>query len=134
MAPVILSDKGFTLIEFLVSIVILMVGLLGLLQTINLAFNHNLQNQIRNDAVGVADAEMAKELAKGYNGVDPSNSAVFCGYVVTRQIMNTFKSYSVVKSGSVLQHSKQVTIVASWKHRGQSYSHNATAVISNTNQ
>jgi hypothetical protein len=47
-----------------------MVGLLGLLQTINVALVESLKTQVRDEAVAVVDEEMAKELAKGYDGIN----------------------------------------------------------------
>lgn len=130
-----LNKKGFTLIEFLVSIVILMVGLLGLLQTINVALGESLKTQIRNEAVVVVDEEMAKELAKGYDGINlGENFSVFSNYTVSKKMMNTFKLYSVSKTGDSLQNSKQVAITVSWKYKGQRYTHNATSVVTKTNQ
>lgn len=128
--PVIQDKRGFTLIEFLVSIVILMVGLLGLLQTVNMSYSSNLQNQLRNEAVVVTDLEMAKEFAKGYEGVDPSQASVFRTYTVSRKILSSFKLYSVAKTGTQLQNSKQVMIETSWKYKKIRYSHNASGVIS----
>lgn len=52
------NQAGFTLIEFCVSVVIMMVGLLGLLQAINMATIHNLDSLLRNEAVSLADKEM----------------------------------------------------------------------------
>lgn len=135
MDPVCLNRRGFTLIEFLVSIVILMVGLLGLLQTINVALSENLKTQVRNEAVVVVDEEMAKELAKGYDGINlGENFSAFRNYTVSKKMMNTFKLYSVSKTGDSLQNSKQVAITVSWKHKGQRYTHNATSVVTKTNQ
>lgn len=134
------NDAGFTLIEFLVSIVILMVGLLGLLQAVNVSYSHSLQNQLRNEAVIVADDEMAKELAKGYEGVEPviipgiSPVPVMRNYTVSRKILNGFKLYSVSRTGTPFQNSKQVTFEVRWKYKGSRYNHNASGVISKTNQ
>ncbi|WP_246163477.1 type IV pilus modification PilV family protein [Oryzomonas sagensis] len=126
-----LNDNGFTLIEFLVAIVILMVGLLGLLQAVNVSLNHNLQNQLRNEGVVVADEQMAREMAKGYDLVSTSTSS----YVISnRPVLNAFKNFSVTRSGIILQNSKQVNIAVSWHHRGVSYNHGASAVITKTNQ
>jgi len=125
-----LNNKGFTLIEFLVALVILTVGLLGLLQTVNYALSHNLQNQLRNEAVMVADAEMAKELSKGYDLVDITTS----NYVVTRQVLKAAKDYTVTRSGSALQNSKKVDFVITWQYKNAQYTHGASAVISKTNQ
>lgn len=128
--PVKQDNSGFTLIEFLVSIVILMVGLLGLLQAVNLSYSHNLQNQLRNEAVTVADSEMAGEVAKGYDNASTSSRAIN----VSRKILNGMKNYSVVRTGSTLQNSKEITYEIRWEYRGTRYTHNASGVISKTNQ
>ena len=124
------NNEGFTLIEFLVSLVILMVGLLGLLQSVNYALSHNLQNQLRNEAVTVADAEMAKEMAKGYSNVDTSAST----YTVNRNVLTGTKVYTVKRSGTSLQNSKQVNYEVTWIYKNVQYSHAASSVISKTNQ
>jgi len=136
------NDVGFTLIEFLVSIVILMVGLLGLLQAVNVSYSHSLQNQLRNEAVIVADDEMAKELAKGFEGVAPvivpgvPTPPVLRNYTVSRKILSGFKLYSVSRTGSVLdtQNTKQVTLEVRWNYKGVRYTHNASGALSKTNQ
>jgi len=128
--PVKQDNNGFTLIEFLVSIVILMVGLLGLLQAVNISYSHNLQTQLRNEAVTVADSVMAGEVAKGYENASTSTSAIY----VSRKILSGMKNYSVVRTGSSLQNSKEITYEISWKYKGTRYTHNASGVISKTNQ
>lgn len=124
------SNNGFTLIEFLVAIVILMVGMLGLLQTVNLALNHNLQNQMRNEGVIVADEQMAREMAKGYELADVSMR----NYTVGRRILNAYRIYSVARTGSTLQNSKQINFVVTWRYKGVPYNHGASTVITKTNQ
>ena len=52
------NKSGFTLIELLVSMVIMLVGLLGLLQTVNIAMEYNLKNQMRNEVVRIGDEIM----------------------------------------------------------------------------
>lgn len=60
------NRSGFTLIEFCVAVLIMMVGLLGLLQAVNMATQHNLGNLLRNEAISVADelATMIKTYAQ----------------------------------------------------------------------
>ncbi len=48
------DKKGFTLIEALVSIVILSLILIGLLGSVIIAYKISLRNQIRNEAVNIA--------------------------------------------------------------------------------
>lgn len=124
------SEQGFTLIEFLVAIVILMVGLLGLLQTVNIALQHNLNSQLRSEAVAVADSLMAKELSKGFDLVSTTTRNM----TENRQMLRSFKSYSAQRTGSALSYSKQVSIRVWWKHKGATYSHETNSVVSKTNQ
>ncbi len=125
------TSKGFTLVEFLVAIVILMVGLLGLLQSINVALHHNLANQIRNEAVVLGDQEMATELGKGYDLVSTTTRLY---PAVQRTVMQGFKSYSVVRTGTAFSNSKEVMFTISWRDRGSRYEHTTSSVISKTNQ
>lgn len=123
---VIKSDNGFTLIEFVIAVFILMVGLLGLLQTVNLAIETNMGNQLRTDAVMVADQELGRQLVKGFQNASTTSA----NYAVSRKFMNGFKNYSVARTGSVFSNSKKVNVVVSWKYKNMVYSHEATAVIS----
>lgn len=130
------SENGFTLVEFLVSVVILMVGLLGLLQAVNLSLQHNLTNEYRNEATTLADAEMVKEAAKGttiagFNAI----STVTKRYPVNVKVLNAFKTYSVVKTGvQRTLNTKEIAIQVRWSHRGQNYSHGTSSLVSLSQQ
>ncbi len=128
--PVCSDSRGFTLIEFLVAIVITMVGLLALLQSVNIALNHNLQNQLRNEAVALADQQMARELAKGFENVSTSNKNTN----ESRQILNGFKDFSVVRTGLPYQNSKEVHYNVNWDYKGVRYTHDTAGIISRANQ
>jgi len=120
------NSHGFTLIEFLVAIIILMVGLLGLLQAVNMGLVHNLNSQLRNEAVVVADAYMARELNKSFDLVSTSSG----NFSEQRQILNGFKNYSVQRTGSTLSNSKQVSFTVRWRYKGTRYSHETNTVVS----
>lgn len=126
------NKSGFTLVEFLVSIVILMVGLLGLLQAVNLAINHNLQNDLRNIAVGVADEEMSKLLAAGYDNISTVKASSPAS--VDRQVLTAMKNYSVtrvitqVTSGAAAS-TKQIDVNVSWKHKRIRYTLGASGML-----
>jgi len=123
------NNSGFTLIEFLVAIVILMVGLLGLLQTINVAINHNLQNDLRNIAVSVADEEMSKSLSIGYDNISSGSPKQ-----VQKMVLNAMKNYSVVRTVSQVSSgasasTRQVDLLVSWRHKGNRYNHGASGML-----
>lgn len=54
MTPVSRNSKGFTLLEVLVSLLVLAVVLLGNLAVLNLAQRWNLKNVLRNEALALA--------------------------------------------------------------------------------
>lgn len=125
-----LNNKGFTLIEFLVAIVILMVGLLGLLQAVNVALNSDMQNQFRNEALLVADSKMAYELAKGFDAVSTTTK----NENVQRRVLNAQKNFSSSRSGTTFQNSKEVRFEVSWRYKGVRYTHDAGGLISKAQQ
>jgi type IV pilus assembly protein PilV len=125
-----LNKQGFTLVELMVALLIMMVGLLGLLQTVNMGLLHNLANQLRNDAVLVADEQMTYEMAKPFGSVTTGTTNV-------KSIKNFsgFKSYSVVKQGTLVStNTKSVLVTVTWKYKGQPYSHSITSLLSQFNQ
>jgi type IV pilus assembly protein PilV len=134
MTSVCLNKRGFTLIEFLVAIVILMVGMLGLLQVVNLAYSTNLQNDLRNTAVVLADEEISRELKKGYDNVI---NASFRNYTVSRPMLNAMKNYSVNLTGTPISSgtdsSKQVSVLVIWRYKKMRYDHGISAVVSKHN-
>jgi type IV pilus assembly protein PilV len=52
------TENGFTLIEVLMAMLIMIVGLLSLLQAINVALEYNTENQLREAAVHLGEEKM----------------------------------------------------------------------------
>ena len=127
------SNRGFTLVEFCVAVGILSVGLLGLLQCINVAFVKNRATIMRNEAVGVADSAMVDVKKTVYD--DLSFNALATG--VQSSVKLPFKNYSysvgrVVTGTSV--NSKQVEVVVGWWYTGKRYEHRISSLIVNPSQ
>ena len=133
------NSRGFTLLEVMVSILILSVGLLGLLQTVNMAYSYNLATMLRNEAVLVGDDEMTKvKVSLPFDQITSSNSR----YFVPRRLRSaaTFKNYSIVKRVTTLHDtttpdgqqltSRELGIAVIWNYKGQSYTHNISSIIS----
>lgn len=127
MGPIVYTNnRGFTLIELLVSIVILTVGLLGLLQTVNVALVHNSTNMFRNEAIQIADEQMALEMSKPFASV----STTLNKKVIQKQVNLAFKNYSVVKKGTAVStNTTRVQIDVTWKNKGQWYSHTISSML-----
>jgi len=47
------NSGAFTLAEVMVAILVMMIGMIGLLETINQSLQHNLRNQLRETALQV---------------------------------------------------------------------------------
>lgn len=123
----IIDENGFTLIEFLVAIVILMVGLLGLLQVINVAVDQNLGNVFRNEAVMVVDEAMIKKRAKAFDSLSTGTKYV----IYSTQVRGIPKKFNLTeKVDSITTNSKQISIEASWTKKSSTYNHSATSVVS----
>lgn len=123
------KDTGFTLIEFAVAMLIMTVGVLALLQTVNLSINANASNKKRNDAVVIADQMM------GAMKVLPFNSVVDGGVSKTSNAGLVFTNYSVVQKvtgipNNIAPTSKNVQITVSWRDKHVKKSHSLTTLIS----
>jgi len=121
------DESGFTLIELLVAMVIMMVGLLGLLQAVNLALFQNMNSQMRNEASMVADEQLANELAKPFDAVSATAKAFA---PVSRRVVSGFKNFSVVRGGNSFSNSKQVNFTVIWRHKGVRTIHETSSVVS----
>ena len=49
------GSAGFTLVEMLMAMLVMAVGLLGLLQSVNLAYQQGTKNRLRSEAVQLAE-------------------------------------------------------------------------------
>ena len=120
------NSRGFTLIEFMLAIVILSVGMLGMLQGINIAMDKNRDNIFRTEAVMLADERMMAVRALSFDSI----SATIAVPPKESAGSRSFKSYSVQKIVTQLTgKSKQVFINVSWHKRKSLYSHSISSIV-----
>jgi type IV pilus assembly protein PilV len=125
------KSNGFTLIEFMVAILILMVGLLGMLQGINLAMDKSMENVFRNEGVLVADDWMMAKRNKAFAALSAPMTSTS---LVNRYTRGVYKNYSVQQSvNSKTSNTKEVIITVSWNYRNKRNSHTVSSFVSTTN-
>lgn len=121
MARVAKNTDGFTLIEFLMALLIISVGLLGLLETLGVSMKQNLSNKMRTDAISIADQHMAvvrvtpiADLADS----DETKKLGFVNYSVVREVENAGTS------------SRSVSVRIKWRDRGLEKQYSLTSIVS----
>ena len=122
---------GFTLIEVMVSIIILMVGLLGMFQVVNLALDKNLENQLRQKGIAVAEQQLNNLKGRSFSNITGNTSDS-----VRVAIGSVFKNISVQRQIDDLattdSKTKQVSIRVWWNYHGRPYEHQTVSGIGST--
>lgn len=131
------DNKGFTLVELMIALVIMSVGLLALLQTVNLAIAHNSSTKLRNDAVIYADQAVGTERAKAFSAVGSASTSiqhkvsglVFVNYSLVNTV-NQVAAHSLATDGIAGVKNLQSRI--SWRDKGSKKNHIITTTIIET--
>ncbi len=143
-----MNSQGVTLVEVMISLVILLIVFMGLIQASLLTINHNMRNEVRDEAVRVGAASMALLRSFNYScgELDPVLSAALvngnlanCGYTVplpaaTVSSMNnpqrSFRNlilpgvdpgttgYKVTKGIVATANTKQLSVTVKWRYPG----------------
>jgi type IV pilus assembly protein PilV len=139
--PASCNNKGFTLLEVLVAVVILTVGLLGLMQTVNYALNHNLTAQLRQEATLVADQVMSMEKARPYDDITAPDfdedivdfnalPTEVTNSTVNRLVNGANRMFTIVQTvRSPTPQSKNIEITVSWIHKQTTYTHSLSSIV-----
>lgn len=135
MGPLVNSDKrGFTLVEALVAIVVLIFGLMSLFSVLILSMQKNVENSIRDAAVRLAESRMNQ--IKINPGAD---HAMTCdGSVTTVNLGNVSLNAMICDSIATTANVTQITVVVGWDYgpnrpqqapTGRAFQHSITSII-----
>ncbi len=129
---VISNNKGVSLIETLIAMVVLLLVFLALMQTALVSINVNAANLLRDEAISIAEGRMNEARNIPFDSVvtipaetvrkkiralkDPSEPDEDFPFTVTRTVNNL--------SGD----NRQITILVGWQWQGQNYTHSITTM------
>jgi type IV pilus assembly protein PilV len=110
---------GFSLVELLMALLVLTVGLLGLLQSINVAHEHNLRNRVREQAVQLGEEKMValRRMSSATARVFPNSSTVH------RLVAGSPRAYQVTQDCLVLGGTRRLKVKVEWELKRQRLSH-----------
>ncbi len=122
------SDKhnGFTLVEALLSMLILIFVILGLLQTIIMATDANVKVSLRDNAVKLATDELEDYRNMAVASIQLGTSSS----VKTMRFKNSDFNYTVQRIGTpTTGNSVRMQINVSWSYRSSQYTYNTSTII-----
>ena len=107
----------------MVAMVITLIGLLGLLQSVNVATEHNLKNHLRDEAVQIAETALNGMMVKPFD-------ASFTEYTTyTSKIRSGTGQYTVRRTPSNMTGDARLyTVRVSWTHKNSPFSHEVQTV------
>jgi len=125
------DERGFTLVEMMISMVVILIVLLGLVQAALLSIEHNVRNQLRDEAVRVAEQRMNGVLVdtgnnrmQGLRNLPFTDAGLNQGlncFTVQRNIGNVQRPFTVCTTiGDVLPgETKSVQVSVGWDFKGE---------------
>lgn len=136
MVPTVLRNKrGSSLVELIIAMTILLVVGAALMKSSIIVLQKNVQNEMRDEAVRVAEQRM-NEIRSGPGGFDNPNGGIdlVAGIAtlpaINRIIRNVPVAYTPTKNVVSLDtNTKQVTVTVTWLFRGQQYSHAIMSIV-----
>lgn len=112
------ASKGFTLIELLMAMLIMTVGLLGLLQSVNIALEHKTRTRLRDEALVIAEEEMNDWRVKKFNDIKSEEKLT-----LKRLIGGNRKNFDVLKTVTEMGDTKKLRVAVSWEYKQANNEH-----------
>ncbi len=128
MGVVVFSDRrsrGFTLLEVLVAMLILLFGMLGSMMAFTTVSERNLQNALRNEAVHIAQEHLERVRNTRYDAV-PVGQNIF---PVQRQFRKGFHMFNITQTVVAGTNMKHVTVIIQWSFRERNFTYSSETLL-----
>jgi len=120
------SSGGFTLVEMLMAMLVMTVGLLGLLQSVQMAYQHSLRNRVREGAVHLAEERMHDWRRTPFTDIktpSPKDERVEKRLGGAGVIYTVTKEVAEMGSSSPFKPAKKLTVGVTWTVKGEPARH-----------
>lgn len=118
------GSAAFTLVEMLMAMLVMTVGLLGLLQAVNLAYQQGTKTRLRSEAV-----QLAEERMHAWSGIsfDRISTNTEMTSTETKLVGGVPWNYRVTRmaqpAGATVRSVKKLSVEVTWSLRGETASH-----------
>ena len=119
------NKRGFTLIEVLVAMVVLMIAMLAVLDAMTIAMRKNLETFLRDESVRIAEQSMNE--ARNMSFATLANNT----QNITRTYKQYAKTFTVNRTVTPLSaNSCSIQLRVTWFINNRAYNHDVTSIIS----
>ncbi len=123
------DNGGFTLVEVLIAILIMMVGMIGVLQSLNVAMEHNLRNQMRDQGVHVGEMVLNEMRGQDFDAAFTNETTI------PMNIRGIPSRYTVERDVTELgADTKQYDVTVKWTYKGRPFQNKVVTVRSKIHQ
>ena len=123
-----ITDKrGFSQVELMISLVLLLLVFLALAQTALVSIDSNMTNILRDEAVSVAEMKMNEARDTGFD--------TLLAVTTTETVNRDFRSitnfqYTATRTVTDLNlNNKQIDIMVTWNWKGNPYTHTISTIV-----
>jgi prepilin-type N-terminal cleavage/methylation domain-containing protein len=127
------NNKGLTLIEVLIAMVVFLLVSLAMMQTALVGIDSNMINVLREEAVKIAEEAMIEARNEPFDSLVEGTTTL---PTVSRNLRNTMRPFTVARA--VTDHgdnNKEINILVTWEWKDQTvahgnpYTHSITTIL-----
>ena len=109
------NNRGFTLVEVMIAMLVLLVGLLGSLAGVMAAADYNLGNALRNEAIKIAQEQLENLRVGRYDALAAAAGTI----QVQRQVRKALHTFQVETTVTPSDSITQIGVTVQWTFKNR---------------